>query len=158
MLAAVTIGKYFKVPEKKIKEAIENYIPSNSRSQLVEKASNKIILDAYNANPSSMKLAVENFARMNGDDKVLVLGSMAELGTQSRSEHELLIDQIKKYKWTDVILVGKEFGSIKHSFRQFDSAEEVKKWLQDQNFKNALVLVKGSRSMQMEKVVEGGGF
>jgi len=158
VLAAVTIGKYFKVPEKKIKEAIENYIPSNSRSQLVQKASNKIILDAYNANPSSMKLAVENFAKMNGDDKVLVLGSMAELGAQSRSEHELLIDQIKKYKWTDVILVGKEFGNIKHSFRQFDNAEEVKKWLQEHHFKNALVLVKGSRSMQMEKVIEGGGF
>jgi UDP-N-acetylmuramoyl-tripeptide--D-alanyl-D-alanine ligase len=158
VLAAVTIGKYFKVPEKKIKEAIENYIPSNSRSQLVEKASNKIILDAYNANPSSMKLAVENFAKMNGENKVLVLGSMAELGAQSRTEHELLIDLIKKHRWTDVILVGKEFANIKHSFRQFDNAEEVKKWMQDQHFKNTLVLVKGSRSMQMEKVVEGGGF
>ena len=156
VLAAVTIGKYFKVPEKKIKAAIENYIPSNSRSQLVEKASNKIILDAYNANPSSMKLAVENFAKMNGDDKVLVLGSMAELGAESRTEHELLIDQIKKHRWKEVILVGKEFGNIEHSFRQFNNAEEVKRWLQDQHFKNTLLLVKGSRSMQMEKVVEGG--
>ena len=103
-----------------------------------------------------MKLAVENFAKMNGDDKVLVLGSMAELGAESRREHELLIDQIKKHRWKDVILVGKEFGNIKHSFRQFDNAEEVKRWLQDQHFKNTLLLVKGSRSMQMEKVVEGG--
>ena len=79
VLAAVTVGKFFKVPEEKIKSAIENYTPSNSRSQLIQKGFNKIILDAYNANPSSMKLAIENFAKMQGD-KVLMLGAMAELG------------------------------------------------------------------------------
>ena len=83
VLAAVTVGKYFNVPEQNIKDAIENYTPSNSRSQLVEKGTNKIILDAYNANPSSMKLAIENFARLHADNKVLMLGGMAELGEES---------------------------------------------------------------------------
>jgi UDP-N-acetylmuramoyl-tripeptide--D-alanyl-D-alanine ligase len=83
VLAAVTVGKFFEVPEDKIISAIENYTPSNSRSQLIEKDSNKIILDAYNANPSSMKLAIENFARKNSENKILMLGAMAELGKQS---------------------------------------------------------------------------
>lgn len=82
ILAAVTVGKTFKVPEEKIKSAIENYEPTNSRSQLIEKGSNKIILDAYNANPSSMKLAVENFSKLPADNKVLMLGAMAELGAE----------------------------------------------------------------------------
>ena len=88
VLAAVTVGKFFEVPENKIKSAIENYAPSNSRSQLIEKDSNKIILDAYNANPSSMKLAIENFAKKNAENKILMLGAMAELGKESLQEHE----------------------------------------------------------------------
>jgi len=153
VLAAITIGKFFKVPEAKIKSAIENYAPSNSRSQLIQKGTNTIILDAYNANPSSMRLAIENFSKMPGD-KVLILGSMAELGNESEKEHEELVEQIKKYNWKNVALVGKEFNKIKHSFGQFADAMEAKNWLQQQKFENINILVKGSRSMKMEKTIE----
>ena len=153
VLAAVTVGKFFKVPEGKIKSAIEKYSPSNSRSQLIEKDGNRIILDAYNANPSSMKVAVDNFARMPGE-KILILGSMAELGNESQTEHSLLVEQIKGYDWKAVILVGDEFQKTGHPFEQFKNAVEAKEWLSARNFKNVNVLVKGSRSMQMEKVLE----
>jgi len=153
VLAAVTVGKFFKVPEAKIKSAIENYAPSNSRSQLIEKGTNKIILDAYNANPSSMKLAIENFSKMPGD-KVLILGSMAELGRDSEKEHQELIEQVKKYNWKNVALVGKEFNKINHSYGQFLDAREARSWLQQQKFENMNILIKGSRSMQMEKTIE----
>jgi len=152
VLAAVTVGKFFKVPEAKIHAAIEHYMPSNSRSQLVEKGSNKIIMDAYNANPSSMRLAIENFAKMPGD-RILILGSMAELGNESQKEHASLIDQIKNYNWKAVALVGGEFEKINHPFHQFKNSLQVKDWLQRQNFENATMLVKGSRSMQMEKAL-----
>ena len=84
--------------------------PSNSRSQLIEKGTNKIILDAYNANPSSMKLAIENFAKIHGNNKILMLGAMAELGKESMHEHKVIIDLIKKYKWKNVVLVGGDFS------------------------------------------------
>jgi len=152
VLAAVATGKLFNVAERKIKEAIENYSPSNSRSQLLHQGSNKIILDAYNANPSSMKLAIENFSKFRGD-KILILGSMAELGNESEKEHSLLIDQIQKMKWKEVVLVGKEFEKIKHPFHQFKNAGEVADWLMQKKIENSSMLVKGSRSMQMEKVL-----
>jgi UDP-N-acetylmuramoyl-tripeptide--D-alanyl-D-alanine ligase len=153
VLAAITVGKYFNVPESKIKSAIENYIPSNSRSQLLTKDSNKIILDAYNANPTSMNLAIENFSKLPGD-KVVILGSMAELGKESEAEHKDLIELLKKYQWKEVVLVGDEFKNTHHHFHQFNDADEVKQWIRNQNFKNTRILIKGSRSMQMEKVLE----
>jgi UDP-N-acetylmuramoyl-tripeptide--D-alanyl-D-alanine ligase len=154
ILCAVLIGKYFNVPEEKIKTAIENYAPSNSRSQLIQKDSNHIILDAYNANPSSMKAAVENFAHMQADKKILMLGGMAELGEESLAEHKALIDLIKKYDWLEVVLVGGDFGKVDHGFQFFDSAAAAKKWLQQQPFAHTYFLIKGSRSMQMEKILE----
>ncbi|HEY5407768.1 MAG TPA: UDP-N-acetylmuramoyl-tripeptide--D-alanyl-D-alanine ligase [Ginsengibacter sp.] len=154
VLAAVCIGKYFKVNEKKIKAAIENYTPSNSRSQLIHQNSNTILLDAYNANPGSMKAAIENFATMKGNKKVLLLGSMMELGADSEKEHAELISLIDKYNWHSVVLVGKNFNSINHKYIKYDSALEVKHWLQKQHLENAQILIKGSRSMQMEKVLE----
>jgi len=153
VLAAITIGKFFKVTDSKIKFAIENYTPSNSRSQLIQKGDNKIILDAYNANPSSMKLAIENFSKIPGD-KVLILGSMAELGKESEKEHQALVEQIADHKWKEVILVGNEFEKISHSFHQFKNSEEVQNWMQQQRFKNTNILIKGSRSMQMEKALK----
>ena len=153
VLAAITIGKFFKVTDSKIKFAIENYTPSNSRSQLIQKGDNKIILDAYNANPSSMKLAIENFSKMPGD-KVLILGSMAELGNESEKEHQAVVEQIADHKWKEVILVGNEFEKVSHPFHQFKNSEEVKNWIQQKKFKNTNILIKGSRSMQMEKALK----
>ena len=154
VLAAVAVGSYFKVPEEKIKNAIESYRPSNSRSQMVELDSNRVILDAYNANPSSMKLAIENLAQTAGDNKILVLGAMAELGSQSIAEHEAIIQDIQKHRWKEVLLVGGDFQKIDHPFRKFASATEAGSWLRQQKVQGACLLVKGSRSMQMEKVLD----
>jgi len=154
VLAAVAIGKFFGIDDKKIKSSIENYIPSNSRSQLIEKETNKIILDAYNANPSSMKLAIENFAKLKVNNKILMLGAMAELGEESLNEHQEILDLIKKYDWEKVVLVGGDFLKLDSSFLLFKSSSEAKEWLQQQHFTNRYFLIKGSRSMQMEKVLE----
>ena len=104
VLVAVTIGKYFGVEALEIRRAIENYTPSNSRSQLITQNGSNIILDAYNANPSSMRLAIENFAGMPGENKMLILGAMAELGPESISEHQGIVDLIGKYAWENVVL------------------------------------------------------
>ena len=154
VLVAVTVGKYFNVPDDKIKMALENYIPSNSRSQLIERDGNKIILDAYNANPTSMKAAIENFAGMQGEDKILLLGGMMEMGEESLAEHTGIVKLIEQYQWKKVVLVGGDFDKIKHPYINFKTSLEAKEWLQQQHFKNSLLLVKGSRSMQMEKVLE----
>ncbi len=153
VLAAVSVGQYFNVPFEKIKQAIEAYHPSNSRSQLVQKGTVRIIVDAYNANPSSMKAAIENFSRAAGDHKILVLGAMAELGNESLDEHKAIVAEIKKYTWQQVVLVGGDFQKIKHPFVQLASADEAGKWLQLQPLQDAYLLLKGSRSMGMEKVL-----
>lgn len=154
VLCAVAAGKHFNVPEEKIKAAIEAYSPSNSRSQLVEKGSNKIILDAYNANPSSMKLAIENFARLHVADKVLMLGGMMELGDESLEEHRNIIALIDNYSWRNVVLVGGDFNKVEHSYNYFNNSNEAGAWLKAQQLQNAYLLIKGSRSMAMEKVLD----
>ncbi|MFZ1858276.1 MAG: UDP-N-acetylmuramoyl-tripeptide--D-alanyl-D-alanine ligase [Chitinophagaceae bacterium] len=154
VLAAVTVGKHFNVTDKKIKESIENYTPSNSRSQLIESGTNKIILDAYNANPSSMKVAIENFSATTADNKVLLLGAMAELGDESLSEHEAIVELLKKGNWGNVVLVGGDFLNINHPYLQFQNSAEAKEWLRQQHFENTHLLIKGSRSMKMESVLE----
>lgn len=153
VLAAVAVGLHFGVAEANIKTALESYAPSNSRSQLVNKGSNRIILDAYNANPSSMKLAIENFAKIAGDNKILLLGAMAELGDESIAEHQQIIQTIAQYPWKAVALVGGDFQKINHPFQRFDNATDAGIWLQHQNPQNSILLVKGSRSTGMEKVV-----
>lgn len=153
VLAAVTVGKYFKVPESTIRSAIENYTPSNSRSQLIRKDSNRIILDAYNANPSSMKLAIENFAGIKSDNKILLLGGMAELGAESLAEHQAVVDLIRQHNWKQVVLVGGDFLRLSHPYLQFENAGQAREWLQQQHLQDAQLLIKGSRSMQMEKIL-----
>jgi UDP-N-acetylmuramoyl-tripeptide--D-alanyl-D-alanine ligase len=154
ILAAVAVANFFGVSKEQIKRALENYEPSNSRSQLIVKDTNKIILDAYNANPSSMRAAIENFAAMEGDNKVLMLGSMAELGTDSQLEHEQVISLINKYQWKEVVLVGKEFNKISHQYTGLADSAEGQDWLKSKKLQNTSILIKGSRSMQMEKVLE----
>lgn len=154
VLAAVAVGSFFKIPPAHIKTAIENYTPSNSRSQLVQKGSNTIILDAYNANPSSMKLAIDNFAKLQSAQKVLLLGAMAELGEESLAEHESIIRQIGQHNWKAVVLVGGDFQQLNHPYIQLENAQQAKDWLQQQHFEHTHLLVKGSRSMQMEKAID----
>ncbi|ANH84014.1 UDP-N-acetylmuramoylalanyl-D-glutamate--2,6-diaminopimelate ligase [Niabella ginsenosidivorans] len=154
VLAATAIGDYFNIPMEKIKRAIEQYTPSNSRSQLLEKGSNKIILDAYNANPSSMKLAIENFADRAGSNKMLLLGAMAEMGAASVAEHESIVELIRRYKWQNVVLVGKPFAPYANEFNCFESSDKAAEWMKGHKPENTLLLIKGSRSTQMEKILE----
>jgi UDP-N-acetylmuramoyl-tripeptide--D-alanyl-D-alanine ligase len=154
VLTAVVVGKYFDVPAEKIKSAIENYIPSNSRSQLIERGTNRIILDAYNANPSSMKLAIENFARLQSSNKILMLGGMMELGEESAAEHHAIIDLINQYHWKKVVLVGGDFSKISHHHFYFENSTLAADWFAQQDFTDSNILIKGSRSMKMEKVLE----
>ncbi len=153
VLATVAVAKYFDVADEKIKQAIENYFPTNSRSQLMQKGTNKIILDAYNANPSSMKAAIQNFAKAGTDQKILALGAMAELGETSVSEHQFIVDEIKKYNWKDVLLVGGDFLKADHHFKKFSSPGEAGEWMKEQKIEYSYLLIKGSRSMQMEKLL-----
>ncbi|MEN9381799.1 MAG: hypothetical protein RI940_680 [Bacteroidota bacterium] len=154
ILAAVSIGLYFNVPAEKIKNAIENYSPTNSRSQLLKWNNNDIILDAYNANPSSMQLAIENFAKLNAQNKVVCIGGMKELGDTSLAEHQALIHLLEKNEWEKVILVGGDFENCNHNYLYFPSALEAKAWLAQQHFNNRTILIKGSRGIRMEQVLE----
>ncbi|MEO0066612.1 MAG: hypothetical protein RI983_1938 [Bacteroidota bacterium] len=161
ILCALTIGKFFGVPTAKMIKAIEDYAPSNSRSQLIEQGTNHIILDAYNANPSSMKVAIENFARIHANRKILLLGGMMELGAESIAEHKALVELIASLGFKEVVLVGGDFIYTKDLFTQYtnanfiykDNALEAREWLQQLNPQDSYILVKGSRSMKMEQVL-----
>ncbi len=153
VLAAVTIGMHFNVPAEKIKTALENYTPTNSRSQLIRWKENDIILDAYNANPTSMQLAIENFAKLQAPHKILFLGGMRELGESSIKEHQQLINIIEQFTFDNVILVGGDFKACKHPYLYFEDALLAKDWLNQQHLKGYSILIKGSRGFQMEQLI-----
>ncbi len=155
VLVAVAVGKHFGVADNKIRQAIENYTPSNSRSQLIERDGNHIILDAYNANPSSMRAAIENFARLavDGTPKILILGAMAELGPESLHEHQGIVDLIGQYPWQEVVLVGGDFLRLKHDYKSFGNSQEAAQWFREAGLRDSWMLIKGSRSSKMEEVL-----
>jgi UDP-N-acetylmuramoyl-tripeptide--D-alanyl-D-alanine ligase len=153
VLSAVCIGKTFGVPDDKIKAAIENYVPSNSRSQIMQKGSNTILLDAYNANPSSMKAAIENFAKMSGQHKIVILGAMMELGEQSIAEHTGIMNLLQQFKWHKIILAGKDYSNLPENMLHFNTSDEVAAWFKNEQIENSTILIKGSRGMAMEKVI-----
>jgi len=154
VLMAVSVGQYFDVSPEKIKQAIESYTPSNSRSQLVKQGTNNIILDAYNANPSSMRGAIENLMRLQADNKVLMLGAMAELGEESLDEHRQIVNLIGQSDWKAVVLVGGDFMKIEHPYVSLPDSSAARDWYQQQSFKDCHLLIKGSRSQQMEKILQ----
>ncbi|WP_436491683.1 UDP-N-acetylmuramoyl-tripeptide--D-alanyl-D-alanine ligase [Chitinophaga sp. ARDCPP14] len=153
VMAAVAVASHFNVPESAIAPAIAHYTPSNNRSQVIKKGSNTIIMDAYNANPSSMRAAIENFAGIQADKKVLLLGAMMELGTDSVKEHQDLVNLLERTHWEAVVLVGGDFKKVTHPYIFLENATEAGKWLQQQQYQDTHILIKGSRSTGMEKVL-----
>lgn len=156
LLASAAVGRYFSVPYDKINQALSNYIPSNNRSQLIKKDSNTIILDAYNANPASLKLAIENFAEnVSSDQKILILGDMFELGESSKTEHQNLIDLIEFHDFQEIHLVGKLFAETKPNqkkrFSFYENVAELKSKNPLKNYQNAFLLLKASRGIGLEK-------
>ena len=156
ILSAIAIGDYFKVEPLLIKEAIENYEAKNFRSQFITKGSNLIILDAYNANPTSMVAALENFNLMTSPNKIVMLGDMLELGTYEESEHEKIIEFISESIYNQVFLVGPIFtkANKNKNFPAFTSSNDLKNYLKENPVEKALILVKGSRGTKMENVLE----
>lgn len=155
--AAITIGNYFKVADELIKEAIENYIPENNRSQLIKKNDNEIILDAYNANPSSMLAAITNLIQIEKKNKTAILGDMFELGIESLSEHKKIIELLEQQPYLTSYCIGKHFYSNKiksnHIFFFEDFISFSKYLLENKIFKN-FILIKGSRGMELEKTLD----
>ncbi len=157
VLCAVCIGNYFGVGEEAINEALEQYVPEMNRSQIKKTDSNTVILDAYNANPSSMDLAIKNFAEQPLKNKVLILGDMFELGDYSEKEHEQIIKQLLETNLDEVYLVGKEFGLFQtkvSKFQFFETGQDLKLFLNNHPIFNATILIKGSRGMKLEQVVD----
>ncbi|MBL6444935.1 UDP-N-acetylmuramoyl-tripeptide--D-alanyl-D-alanine ligase [Fulvivirga sp. 29W222] len=155
--AALCIGKYFNVPETDANRAIAEYIPQNNRSQIIKKGNNTIILDAYNANPSSMASALENLSQMSAKHKVAILGDMKELGPESISEHEKLGADLSSKHLTDVYLCGDMIKSVlKHlpDAKYFKSKADLIETLKAQHFNQHVILIKASRSLGLEEIVE----
>ncbi|CAL2090803.1 UDP-N-acetylmuramoyl-tripeptide--D-alanyl-D-alanine ligase [Tenacibaculum sp. 190524A05c] len=153
--AAITIGQYFNVQLDDIKEAIESYTPKNNRSQVIKRGSNEIILDAYNANPTSMKAALENFDKLSGKNKVVILGDMFELGKDSDVEHQNIALLSEDLRLTKVILVGNNFNLVTAtSALKFKEFEDVKYYLQNHPMNETKILIKGSRGMALERCLD----
>lgn len=155
IMAAVAVGKAFNVADGLIAKAIAAYQPSNNRSQLLQRESNTFILDAYNANPSSMEQALISFEELKADHKVVILGDMLELGPTSEEEHLLIALRLKKMDLEHIILVGPEFGKVagKLNCIHFNTNTEAADWFKHQAFSNTVFLLKGSRGIALEKVI-----
>lgn len=151
-LAAVAIGRYFGVEDTKICHALSSYVPQNNRSQLVHTASNTLIVDAYNANPTSMMAALENFRQMEAAHKVAILGDMKELGEGSHEEHQKVVDFLKECGFERVMLVGPEFGGTASSFEHYKDVKEVEALLAAHLLQGCCILVKGSNSMKLSEL------
>ncbi len=157
VMTAVAVGLHFGISMTDIKAAIEAYAPDNSRSQWLKKGTNQVILDAYNANPTSMRAAILNFASSPLTDKMLWIGGMKEMGPQERYEHEELVALIADHTWKDVILVGNEFKGINRSFKWFADSRQAAEFIRTNSPSGAAILVKGSRGSKMEVMLDALG-
>ena len=152
VLAAITIGLQFAVEPEKICHAIENYIPSNNRSQFTETAKNRLIVDAYNANPTSMELALENFHQMDVSPKMAIIGEMRELGESSDEEHRHIVKVLKKCRFDRVWLIGDAYSDIKCHYRKFHDVDEAKIAIADEHPEGFYILLKGSNSTRLHQL------
>ena len=149
MLAAIAIGLHFGVSPEQIHHALSNYIPTNNRSQMEETGKNHLVVDAYNANPSSMKAALDNFHLMEVSPKMAILGDMRELGEASAEEHQKAVDLMQEYGFENIWLVGDEFGNTQCNYRKFKDVEEVKAAIIAEDIKGFNILIKGSNSTKL---------
>ena len=155
--AALTIGKYFGVDDAAIKSALESYIPENNRSQLISKDTNQIILDAYNANPSSMTVAIENFVQLENPNKIMILGDMFELGQESHLEHKAIITSLLDKEKITCYFIGGEFFTNRidnNNFHFYETFEAFKNHLQTVKIEDSSILIKGSRGMALERTLD----
>lgn len=154
VLAAISIGTYFNVDKTQIIKAIEDYYPTNNRSQYIKTDKNEIVMDAYNANPVSMSNAIRNFRRISSNNALLILGDMKELGKDSENEHSIIISLVKELGFNKVFLVGEELlkADIDKSFSHFSDVEELISYINTHEVKNHKILVKGSNSIHLEKL------
>ncbi len=153
VMAAICVGTYFNVSPAEIRSAISSYFPSNSRSQSMRTAHNSVILDAYNANPSSMRAAIENFSQMLTPNKMVILGDMLELGDESLAEHRAIVDLVKISGFS-IVLVGPDFEKAAGGeFECFKTSDQACEWLLKKQIRDFTILVKGSRGIKMEKVL-----
>jgi len=154
--AAIAVGNYFKVPDNLIKEAIEAYTPENNRSQIINRNSNKIILDAYNANPTSMKAALDNLSQLKDSKKIAILGDMFELGENAKKEHQTISEYALSLDIDGVYLVGFNFYNSQIDSKQityFKSFEDLNTSINLNDFQNSTILIKGSRGMALERIL-----
>lgn len=154
MLAAAAIGRYFGVSDDDISSALASYLPHNNRSQLKETADNKLIVDAYNANPTSMMAALKNFRQVEAPHKMVILGDMKELGEASREEHQKVVDYLKECGFDRVVLVGPEFAAATHSYQTFQHVDEVLADIRIHKPQGYYILIKGSNSMKLSQLPE----
>jgi UDP-N-acetylmuramoyl-tripeptide--D-alanyl-D-alanine ligase len=152
VLTAITLGRFFNVDNNRIKKSLEKYSPSNNRSQLVKKETNSIILDAYNANPTSMKAALSNFNQIEADKKIIIIGDMLELGDESKKAHLEILALAHEMNFQQIITVGEEFDKVnlKNSYTDIRTLKENWDW---QQYTNTMFLIKGSRGIRLEKLV-----
>ena len=153
-LAAITIGLFFGVEAAKINEALAGYTPQNNRSQLKKTNDNTLIIDAYNANPTSMMAALQNFRNMEVPHKMLLMGDMRELGAESAAEHQKIADYIKECDFEEVWLVGEQFAAAEHSFKTYPNVQEVIKELETNKPKGYTILIKGSNGIKLSSTVD----
>ena len=149
MLAAIIIGYVNNIPFEQINHALAHYVPTNNRSQLTKTEKNNLIVDAYNANPTSMKAAIDNFRLVEADKKMVILGKMGELGDVCQEEHQKLVDMLQEAHFDEVWLVGEEFKQTNCPFPIYNNVEEVKAEIQRQQLQDRYILIKGSNSNRL---------
>lgn len=153
VMAAISVGCFFNIDDKLIIKAMEKYCPTNNRSQFIKSSKNEIVMDAYNANPTSMQLSIKNFKKISDNNSLLILGDMKELGEESLKEHINIINLLKELNFTNIILIGKEFSKANKEFSSFDNVDELIRYISENEISGKKILIKGSHSIHLEKLV-----
>ena len=153
VMAAISVGMHFNIEQEQIIKALENYSPTNNRSQFIRTDKNEVVMDAYNANPVSMSNSIQNFRNISDSNHLLILGDMKELGKDSLNEHQEILNLIERLNFKNVILVGSEFSSVNNSFISFSNVDELINHINQNEISGKKILIKGSHSIHLEKII-----